>query len=468
MAISEASWVKLERREGETLRTALERTLRDEILSGTLRAGVDLPASRLLAHQLGVSRGVVSEAYGQLSAQGFLISRPRGAPVVAAVPQTDTTQPAPEPAPAAAPLFDFTPTSPDVNLFPLSRWLAAADRAARQAGHAALGYRDSAGELALRELLAGHLGRTRGVIADPSQLTVVQGTAQGIDVVARLMKERGISRIAVEDPSHTTQVERFRAMGLEVVPCPVDGDGIIIEGVEADAALVTPAHQFPLGVVLSSARRRELVAWARDGGRLLIEDDYDSEFRYDRDGVRALQGLAPECVVYIGTVSKTMAPSLRLGWIVAPPALAPEMTALKRLIDDFTPILDQLALAEFMRRGDYDRHVRRARSTYHGRRDRFLAALQRSLPELWVGGVAAGVHLVLCLPDGVCDVKIAEAAAKARIGIYSLSKYRIASRGRGGLVLGYGRMHQDAIAAATEALAEIVRPHLAAAHQGAA
>jgi GntR family transcriptional regulator / MocR family aminotransferase len=454
--VDEASWLALEPRPRETLRTALERTLREAISSGALREGVRLPASRTLAKALGVSRGVVSDAYGQLEAQGFLVTRPRAAPVVAAVPRTDLP-PREAAGPQPAPLFDLTPTTPDVTLLPLNRWLAAAQRAARQAGSVALDYREPRGETALREALADHLGRTRGVRAEPEQIVVVQGTAQGVDLVLRLLVARGAARIAVEDPSHTTQHERARRHGLELQPQPVDDQGMVVSGLDADAVLVTPAHQFPTGSVLSGERRRRLLAWSERTDGLIIEDDYDSEFRYDREPVRALQGLAPDRVVQLGTVSKTLAPALRLGWLVAPAELADEAARVKRLLDDFSPALDQLALADFLRRGEYDRHVRRARGIYRRRRDAFRAALTRELPGLSVEGVAAGVHLLLRLPGGASDTAVAAAAVRARIRVPPLSAFRIMPSRIGGLVIGYGRLHESAVGPAARALAGVIR-----------
>ena len=444
---------------GETLRAALERTLREAIRTGALRESVRLPSSRALAQALGVSRGVVSDAYGQLEAQGFLVTRSRTAPVVAGVPRRDVVRREPE-APARAPRYDLTPTTPDVTLFPLARWLAAAQHVARRASTTTLDYREPRGERVLREALADHLGRTRGVIAEPEQIVVVQGTAQGICSLLHVLSARGASRVAVEDPSHTTQHERIRAFGFELVPRPVDHHGMVVAGLEADAVLVTPAHQFPTGSVLSGERRRELLAWSHAGGGLIVEDDYDAEFRYDREPVRALQGVAPEQVIQLGTVSKTLAPALRLGWLVAPPGLADDAARTKRLLDDFSPALDQLTLAELLTRGHYDRHVRRARAVYRARRDRLLAALAKHLPELTVEGVAAGVHLLLRLPPGVDDRTVADAARNASIAVPPLSAFRIRPSDDGGLVIGYGRLHESTVAAATRSLAKLVRAHL--------
>jgi GntR family transcriptional regulator/MocR family aminotransferase len=452
-----SSWLSLKPEPGETLRAALERTLRDAIRKRALREGVRLPASRVLARSLGVSRGVVTDAYGQLEAQGFLVVRPRGAPVVARVADLHATRPRVE-TDAVAPRYDLTPTTPDVSLFPLRRWLAATQTVSRRVELRTLDYRDPRGERVLREALADHLGRTRGVIADPADIVVVQGAAQGVDILLRVLRARGAARIAVEDPSHATQHERIRALGLEVVPRSVDREGIVVEGMEADAVLVTPSHQFPLGCVLSGRRRRELLAWAERSGGLIVEDDYDSEFRYDREPVPSLQGLAPEHVIQVGTVSKTLAPALRLGWLVVPTQLSDAVRGAKRLADDFSPSLDQLALAELMRSGDYDRHVRRARSIYRGRRDRLLAALTRHLPGFEVEGVAAGIHVLVWLEPDVHDASVAGAAAEIGIRVHPLSAFRIRRSRRGGLVVGYGRLHESAVEPAVRALARIIRP----------
>ena len=456
MELDEASWLHLEPRTGETLRGALERILREAILSGALREGVRLPPSRALAREFGVSRGVVTDAYEQLEAQGFLVTRPRASTLVAPIARGDVDRRQKEP-PAATPHYDFTPTTPDVSLFPLSQWLGAVQQVARHVPSATLGYGEPQGERALREALADHLGRTRGVIADPEQLLIVQGTAQGVDLILRVLLTRGASRVAVEDPSHTAQHDRILALGFELLSQPVDDDGLVLTGLDADAVLVTPAHQFPAGCVLSGERRRELLTWSRKSGGLIIEDDYDSEFRYDREPVRTLQGLAPEHVVQIGTVSKTLVPALRLGWLVVPPSLIEEARRAKGLLDDFSPALDQLTLAEFLRRGHYDRHVRRARKAYRARRDRLMAALETWLPELTIEGVAAGVHLLLRLPDGVDDSAIAEAARRARIAVSPLSIFQLTPSVSGGLVIGYGSLQDSAIEEATRALAQVIR-----------
>lgn len=455
-----SAWA-LERRPGETLRACLERTLRDAIREGSLRAGVELPASRRLAVQLGVSRGVVRDSYAELEAQGYLQVSARRAPLVAEVPGKQPQRVAP-PAPAPSALrFDMTPTTPDVTLFPRKLWSAALVVAVRDAPATALDYADPRGTSVLRERLADELGRTRGVICDPSQVVIVQGAAQGVDVILRTLRHRGATRIAVEDPSLIRHQWQIADAGLELVGQPVDRDGLIVEGLDADAVIVSPAHQFPTGVVLSGARRRELLAWSRASGGFVIEDDYDAEFRYDREPVRALQGLHPEGVVYMGTTSKTLAPALRLGWLVVPEPLAGELAELKRLVDNFSPTLEQLAMAHMIERGHYQRHIRKARAIYRARRDRLVSALAEHFPELIVSGVAAGLSVTLNLPSSADDRELERLALGAGIRLEALTRYAIRDRGERGLVMGYGRMHETALSTAIAVLSELVRPVLA-------
>jgi GntR family transcriptional regulator/MocR family aminotransferase len=359
------------------------------------------------------------------------------------------------------PRYDLTPTTPDVTLFPRRQWLAASQHVVRTAVGAALDYGEPRGERELRQTLADHLGRTRGVIADPAQIVIVQGTAQGIDLLLRLLAAQDAARIAVEDPSHDRQHERIRALGFKLVAQPVDKQGMRVDGLKAAAVLVTPAHQFPTGAVLSGERRRQLLAWARKGGCLIAEDDYDAEFRYDREPVQALQGLDPERVVQLGTVSKTLAPALRLGWLVLPATLADEAERIKRLLDDSSPRLSQLTLSRLIESGEYDRHVRRARSIYRRRRDRLRAAFATLLPELMIEGVAAGMHFLVRLPAGIDDATVSDRATKVGIRAPALSAFRLASgQANGGLVVGYGRLHAEATEAAVRELAKVVRPLL--------
>jgi GntR family transcriptional regulator/MocR family aminotransferase len=430
--------------------------VREAILDGALRPGVRLPSSRALAAQLGVSRGVTTEAYGQLAAQGFLVTQTKTAPVVAEVARHASVAEPPAPV-SKPPRYDLTPTTPDVTLFPVRRWTSTLVDVSRTAPVTAYDYGDPRGELELRKVLADQIGRTRGVVSEPARIVVVQGAAQGIDLLMRVLAARGARRVAVEDPSLDSQPQRIRERGLEAVGQPVDSDGLVVDGLRADAVLVTPAHQFPTGAVLSGARRRQLLEWARAERALVIEDDYDAEFRYDREPVRALQGLDPDSVAYLGTTSKTLAPALRLGWVVLPAELADEGERVKHLLDVCSPPIEQRALARFIVRGDYDRHVRRARSIYRRRRDRLLAALDERLPAYPVEGVAAGLHVLLRLPQGVDDRLVAAEAERNGVRAVPLSTYALAPSDRGGLVIGYGRLHEDAVEGAVAALERLLR-----------
>jgi GntR family transcriptional regulator/MocR family aminotransferase len=458
----EASAWTLDPRTGESLRACLERTLRDLIREGSLRAGVELPASRRLAGQLGVSRGVTSDAYAELEAQGYLQITARRPPVVAQVPSARRRASEAREPPPAPPRFDMTPTTPDVTLFPRRQWATALAAAVREAPSAALDYGDPRGSLLLREKLADELGRTRGVICEPDQIIVVQGATQGVDLTLRALRDTDAARIAVEDPSLDRQHKQIVGLGLELVGQPVDRDGLIVEGLEGDAVIVSPAHQFPTGAVLSGARRRALLAWSRETGGLIIEDDYDAEFRYDREPVRALQGLHPDGVIYAGTTSKTLAPSLRIGWLVVPEPLVERLAAIKELLDDLSPTLPQLALAQLLERGHYQRHIRRTRGVYRTRRDRMAAALAEHFPGLDVFGVAAGLSVMLDLPAHIDDPELERAALRAGVRVEALSRYAIHDRGNRGLVIGYGRVHESAIGPAIAALGRALAPLLGA------
>ncbi len=452
--VDEASWLQFRPAQGETLRAALERTLRDAIVEGSLRAGTQLPSSRELAQALGVSRGVTSDTYAQLEAQGYLLIAPRQAPSVAAVPSLDTGR-ADEPVtPAPRITHDFAPTTPDVSLFPRRDWSAAEAHAIKTVSDAELDYGDTRGNARLREALASHLGRTRGVVADPARIVIVQGTAQGIDLMLLLLASRGAREVSVENPSLTSQHQRVFAHGLRLYGVPVDDEGVDVRRVRGDAVIVTPAHQFPTGVVLSGARRRALLNWAAAHDGWVIEDDYDGEFRYDREPVRALQGLDPARVVHIGTLSKSLAPALRLGWMVLPEPLAQEAAAMKRLLDGGSPVLPQLAFLRMLETGAYDRHVRRVRAEYRRRRDALSAALTQELPGFHFEGVAAGVHARLDLP-GLDDADVARRCRESGLAVETLGQYAIGDVPPG-LVLGYGRLHVSAIPRAVRALAAVV------------
>ncbi|GAA1338204.1 PLP-dependent aminotransferase family protein [Actinocatenispora thailandica] len=459
MEYDEARWLVLARRPGERLADAVQRVVHDAIRAGSLRPGVRLPSSRTLAAHFGVSRGVVTEAYEQLTAQGYLVSRTKAAPVVAATDRSDGAPRRPAERSGTAPVrFDFTATTPDVAHFPAQRWAAYLSMAARSLPAAGYGYGDVRGTEHLRRTLADHLGRTRGVAADPEHILVTHGTAQAVDLLMRVLASAGGRCIAVEDPSLTSQADRIREHGLAVSPTPVDASGLRTDRLDVDAVILTPAHQFPTGVVLSGERRRQLVGWARRTGGLLVEDDYDAEFRYDRQPVRALHGLDPSSVAYLGTTSKTLAPALRLAWMVLPERYLPEARRIRHLMDVCPPAVDQEALALMIEHGHYDRHVRRARKTYQRRRRRLAEAVDERLPGCRIEGIAAGVHALLRLPPGANGAAVAERALDAGVSVAPLSRFALAATSFHGLVLGYGRIPEDRLDDAVAALASAIRP----------
>jgi GntR family transcriptional regulator/MocR family aminotransferase len=431
------------------LRAQLEGQLREAVGSGRLAGGVKLPSSRALAAELGVSRGVVVEAYGQLVAEGYLAVRRGSAPVVA-----DGVERRPAAAAAeagAVARYDLRPGTPDLALFPRRAWAAAQRRALQDAVDADLGYPDPAGHPRLRAALAEYLGRVRGVDADPSRIVVCGGVAEVLALVARVLAARGAVRLGVEDPSHFATRDLLAHHGLEVVPIAADEHGIDVAALATaapDAVLVTPAHQFPTGVVLSAERRGALAAWARETGAFVIEDDYDAEYRYDRAPVGAVQGLAPEHVIHAHSVSKTLAPGLRLGWAVLPSRLAEDVAEEKRLSDLGTPVLEQLTLAAFLARGELDRHLRHTRPLYRRRRDALLAGL----PGLRAEGAAAGLHVLVRLPGGASEADVVAAAAARDVAVEPLGPHDMSGACAPALVLGYSRLSEPALAQAAKRL----------------
>jgi GntR family transcriptional regulator/MocR family aminotransferase len=458
--------IRLDR--GQPLRAQLEEQLREAIRSGRLAPGVALPSSRALARELDLSRGVVVEAYAQLGAEGYLLAR-QGAPTLVAEAAAEPAGAAREGGQARSaarrvgaaprpPRFDFRPGGPDVSLFPRATWLASLRRALRTAPDARFDYGDPRGAPELRLALARYLGRARGVAADPERVVVTSGMAQGMALLCRALVAQGGRRIGVEDPSNKPGRDQLVANGLEVVPVPVDDAGLQVDALErsaSDAAFVAPAHQFPLGVVLAPERRAALIDWAARTNALVIEDDYDAEYRYDRAPVGAVQGLAPELVAYGGSVSKTLAPGLRLGWLVAPERVAQGVVDAKATDDLGTPIVEQLALADFLERGELDRHLRRTRAVYRKRRDTLVGALAAELPGSRPAGVAAGLHLVVHLPTGTDEQAVLRHARDRGLGLSGLSEHRL-SPGPPALLLGYGRIPEPAIAAGIAELAAAV------------
>jgi GntR family transcriptional regulator / MocR family aminotransferase len=441
------------------LRSQLEEQLRAAVRDGLLAPGTALPSTRALARELGVSRGVVVEAYDQLAAEGYLAAR-QGAPTRVAEAAFRSTAAAPEPAGERPPRFDFRPGAPDVALFPRLRWLASLRRALRDAPDARFDYGDPRGAPELREALAAYLGRVRGVACDPGRVIVTSGMAQGMALFGRTLVARGARRIGVEDPWSAPGRVQLAGTGLEPVPVDVDAHGLRVDRLAAaapDAVVVTPAHQFPTGVVLAPERRAALAEWAVRSGAFVLEDDYDAEYRYDRAPVGAVQGLAPGSAVYAGSVSKTLAPALRLGWLVAPERLAGAIAEAKASDDLGTPVVEQLALADFLERGELDRHLRRTRATYRARRDALVAALARHLPGCVPTGVAAGLHLIVQLPEASDEAALVERARARGVALQGLAEHSMRPRAPA-LLLGYGRIAEPAIEPGVRELAASIGP----------
>ncbi len=443
---------------GPRWRAGLETALRDAVRSGRLGPGTRLPSSRALAQDLGLARNTVADAYGQLVAEGWLVAR-RGsgthvAPRASAVPAVSI----PEAAPARRLRYDLRPGAPDLAAFPRARWLSAARRAMDRAPYEALGYSDPRGRPELRHTLAGYLARARGVRVSPDQLVVCSGFAQGLAVVCEALRANGAHTLAVEAYGQRAHREIAAARGLQPSALPVDAHGAQLDGLAgADAVLLTPAHQFPLGPALAPERRTRVIEWAGEGSRLIVEDDYDGEFRYDRQPVGALQALAPERVVYAGTASKTLSPGLRLGWLAVPPWLLGDVVAVKARADGHTSAFDQLILAEFISSGAYDRHVRRARLAYRRRRDRLVAALRRDASGVRIGGIAAGLHAVVELPAGRREEDVIARAAERELALDGLRGYRCGAQEHGpALVVGYGTPPEHAFTAAVARLVAVL------------
>jgi GntR family transcriptional regulator/MocR family aminotransferase len=448
--------LRIERASGD-LAGQVAAELRTAVRSGRLVGGERLPASRDLARDLGISRGVVVEAYEQLVAEGFLVARQGSGTRVAEAGTTAAPVDPAAPAPTAPHriVYDLRVGTPDLAAFPRRAWLAAVRQVLATAPHQALGYADPGGVAELRAELAAYLRRVRAADVDPGRLVVVGGVAQGLQLVIRDLARPGPIPLAVEDPHSVRTLALLEAAGAVRVPVPVDHEGIVVAALRrtpARAVLVTPAHQYPTGVVLSPRRRAELVAWAAEVDGLVLEDDYDAEFRYDRDPVGCLQGLCPQRVVLLGSVSKSLAPGLRLGWLVAPPPLAEAARRARSLSDLGSPVIDQHALAELVASGAYDRHLRHLRRRYRARRDALTDALARWLPGAVVRGVSAGIQLYVELPPGHDQRAVVGAAAERGVAVEGVA--RAGTGAPAALALGFAGLPEHRIDEAVRLLAE--------------
>jgi GntR family transcriptional regulator / MocR family aminotransferase len=433
-------------RTGHRVRASLETALRDAVRTGRLGPGSRLPSSRSLATDLGVARNTVADAYGQLVAEGWLDARRGSATRVAGRPAGQDEAPAADLVPPAAagqpghPRYDLRPGFPDLSAFPRPGWLAAARRALAAAPYEALGYPDPRGRPELRQALAGYLARARGVRVPAGHIVVCSGFTHGLALLSQVLRARGGRALAVEEYGHPAHRSVVAAAGLARAVLPVDSRGAAVNDLgPACAVLLTPAHQFPLGAVLAPQRRTQAVEWARRTGGVVIEDDYDGEFRYDRQPIGAMQALAPDHVVYAGSASKSLAPGLRLGWLAVPAGLLDDVIAASRLAGPPPSSLDQLTLAEFVTSGGYDRQIRRARLAYRRRRDRLVTALRRSAPPVRVTGIAAGLHALLELPAAQPEDEVVARAAAHGLAMEGLTSFHAAGRpSRPALVVGYG------------------------------
>jgi len=444
--------VELDRSGPEPLHRQLTNGLRDAIRTGRLTPHSRLPSTRVLAEDLGVSRRLVVDAYSQLVAEGFLLSRHGSGTRVATVDAASA--PARGPGDASARYdIDFLPGSPDLSSFPRHAWLRALRQGLSEIESDAFGYVAPQGLLAARVAIAEYLRRTRGVIADPHHIVLCSGATQAIALLSQTLRK---TSVAMENPGFWLHRMILRHNGIEPVAIAVDDDGLdvaVLSTTDAKAVLTTPAHQSPTGVVLSAARRTALMEWARDG-RLVIEDDYDAEYRYDRAPVGALQGIAPDRVVYIGSTSKTLAPGLRIGWMVLPAHLSNSIAMSKGLADTGSSVMDQVAFAEFLTSGGYDRHLRQMRRRYQIRRSALMQALARYLPEATVLGAAAGVHLTVRFPDGFPIEKLVRRAARMRVRVEPLAPcYAEPATAPPGLMLGYANLTETQIMTGVRALA---------------
>jgi GntR family transcriptional regulator/MocR family aminotransferase len=445
-------------------RTALAGALRDAIRSGQLRPGERLPSTRALAADLALARGTVTEAYSELIAEGWLIAR-QGSGTAVAARQEATNQRAPRRSSgraSEAPRHDLRPGSPDLSAFPRAAWSAALRRALRDVPDRRLGYSEPNGIAQLRGALASYAGRARGVRTTPEHIVICSGWAQGLSLLAAVMATTDRNTIGLEDPCIALYRDTISRAGLLSHAVPVDEMGADPSSLPTHgvgAVVLTPAHQYPMGTTLAPARRAAFVEWARSTDSIIIEDDYDGEFRYDRQPVGALQGLDPERVVYAGTASKSLAPGLRLAWLALPERLVDAVAETKRVADRHTSVLDQLAFAQLIEGGGFDRHLRAARTRYRRRRDLLVGALADRAPWLQPQGIAAGLHLLLPLPaGGPREAEVVAALAADGIAVHGLSAYwHHRGRRAGGLVVGYGTPSEHAYRAAVDAFTLTLR-----------
>ncbi|MFI9600057.1 PLP-dependent aminotransferase family protein [Streptomyces sp. NPDC052043] len=474
------SWVNLAERIGSDLhvdlsgpgsrRAVLIRALRDAVREGWLAPGTRLPPYRSLAADLGLARNTVADAYAELVAEGWLTARQGSGTRVAerAAPPKRARKPKPAPVRPATPAHNLRQGTPETASFPRTAWLAAARRALSAAPDEAFGPGDPRGRIELRRALTDYLARARGVRVDPERIVVCSGFAHALRLLFDGSRGAGGGALrgpfAVESYGLRFHSEILEGSGVQTVPLDLDEQGArveeLIEEPRIRGVLLTPAHQFPTGGPLHPARRAAVIDWARTSGGLVLEDDYDGEFRYDRVPVGAVQGLDPERVVYLGSVSKSLSPAVRIGWMVLPMQLVDGVLAAKGKREAWASVLDQLTLADFIASGQYDRHIRRMRQRYRHRRDQLVTALAERAPHITATGIAAGLHAVLRLPPGT-EASAVKAASWQGIALDGLAEFRhprAAMPAGDGLVIGYSTPAEHAYGAAVEALLRALPP----------
>ena len=460
--------IALDRADGTPLGHQLQDQLRAAVRGGRLRAGERLPSSRRLSEELRVSRGMVVACYEQLIAEGYLVGS-AGSGTRVAPGEREPARSRPErtvsPTTDQRVEIDFEYGVPDLRSAPLHDWLWALHEAGRTAPTTVMGDERDAGALRLRKVVAAYHRRVRAGTADAEHAVIVSGFRQGLVLALAALARSGVERVALEDPGPREHDELVRRAGMHPVAVPVGGDGLDVDALRrsgARAVVVTPAHQCPTGVVLAPERRHALVAWAAEVDGTILEDDYDAEFRYDRQPVGSLQGLAPDRVVALGSLSKTLAPGIRLGWLLVPPPLVGPVVREKLLTSRGAPALDQLALATLMESGRYDRHVRRMKDIYRRRRDILTSAVTEHTPGLRLVGLAAGCHALLELPAGVAEDDVVHSALRRGVRVYGLSRYRVDAPRAGeadvpaALVLGFGNVNEERILRGVAVLGELL------------
>jgi GntR family transcriptional regulator / MocR family aminotransferase len=450
--------LEIEFKAGVPLRRQLEDALRVAIRGGRLDPGSVLPPSRDLADELGVSRGVVVDSYSQLVAEGYLSARRGSGTRVAALPAASGVPSRRPMSPPKSYRYDLRPGIPDFHSFPRAHWKAALLRALRDLPDIRLSYADHRGIPELRNAVAAYLARMRGVVVEPGDVTVCCAASQALTVLWHVLRNRGRRRVAIEDPGWRWQRYTVEQAGLAAVPIRVDADGLVIQDLVAadvDAVVMTPAHHYPTGVVMTPERRSALIAWARERQALIVEDDYDVEYRFGREPIASLQGLAPDLVAFVGTTSKTLAPALRLAWIVAPSHLIDEMQDVLLVTGVTPPTLDQLAMATFIEAAGLERHLRSMRRRYRAKRDVLIGALATYLPEVRIGGTAAGLHLLARLPDGADEHATSMRARQSGVCVHELHRHCTTQAPTGpALLLGFAFPSESELITATRLLAE--------------